>query len=194
MARRGTFGIGASFLALLIATPADADEPKAVRIPDQTVSARTVAPDIVGIIRDGEYAGVKFHAVPDPAIPLPQEYQPDTLLAKLDPTLNVQSVGSPPFDGAKNREEILSVLPQTAFRLKSLTAADGTYGAKLEEPPIIVYVTGYKPAPGYTPGLEDLKEGRLEEKRVYISAYIISFGRFPPCSSFTLLCTPQAAQ
>lgn len=170
-------------LCSLVAVPGGAEEAKTVRIPDQTISVRYwEAPNLNDVFRDGEYGGVKFSAVPDTSIPLPAEYRPERLLAKLDPSLTVESVGSPPFNGPKSRDEILSSLPNTAFRLKSLFAADGQSARNIEDRSVVVYVTGYKTRPGYPPKLEDLKDARFpEEKRVYISEYVLSFGNLPPC-------------
>lgn len=194
MANRLICIAGAAVLAGLIDSSAGADEQKLVRIPDQMVSARSVQPVIRGTLYDGEYAGVRYDAIPDASIPLPPEYQPEALLAKLDPTLVVESVGSLPVDGPKSKEEILGALPRTAFRLESLFAADGTYARRLGGVPIVVYVTGYRTSPAYTPSLEEVKEGHLEERRVFISGYNVSFGGLPPCSNFGRLCTSQAGR
>lgn len=191
MANQKTSIVGAAVMALLVGGSADAEEFNSVRIPDQTVTIYTgEPPDLHGTFRDGEYAGVKFFAVPDTSLLLPPEYQPENLLAKLDPPFKVESVGSPPFDGPKSREEILAALPHAAFRLKSLITADGQRAIKLEEASIIVYVTGYKTAPAYSPLLNDLKDGRyLEDKRVYISTYNVAFGNLPSCSKYSGLCS-----
>lgn len=195
MMNRQTFIAGAAILVGLIGGSASADESRSVRVHDQTVSARSVEPNIEGTFLDGEYAGVRFYAVPDASIPLPTEHRPEALLAKLAPDLRVESVGSPPFDGPRSQEEILASLPRTAFRLDSLFSADGARAYRLGEPPIVVYVTGYKASPGYTPGLEELKEGRpLKENRVYISAYNLTFGDLPPCRRYNGLCSSQAGR
>lgn len=174
---------GAVILASLIAGSVGAEEPQAVKIPDQAVSLRAwQPPDLDDVIWGGEYSGVKFYAVPDPSIPLPPEYRPEALLAKLDPSLTVESVGSPPFSGPKTREEILSALPNTAFRLTSLISPEGTRAVTLGTPAVVVYVTGYKTNPAYAATLEDVLSGRyLEDKRVYISGFHVRIGDLPPC-------------
>lgn len=189
MAKCWAFVVGA--VASLIAVPVAATEPSNVRIPNQAVSVRTwEAPDLLGVFQDGEYAGVQFHAVPDALMPLPPKYRPETLLAKLDPALKVESVGSPAYGGPKTREEIQSALPNTAFRVKALISADGRKAISLGEPAIPVYVAGYRTSPAYQPSLDDLMNARFKDvTRVYISGYDLSFGKLPSCASFVSLCT-----
>lgn len=191
MTNQMTLIVGATIMALLVIDSVGAEELNSVRIPDQTVTIHTgEPPNLYGTFRDGEYAGVKFFAVPDASLPLPPEYQPKNLLAELDPLFIVESVGLPPFDGLKSRDQILAALPQTIFRLQSLITADGQKAFKLGEPSIIVYVTRYKTAPAYPPLINDLKDGHyLEDKRVYISAYNVSFGNLPSCSEYIGLCS-----
>jgi hypothetical protein len=182
---------GVVILASLIACQALAEEPKTVSIPDQTISARALdGQKLVGTLWDSEYSGVHFLAVPEPAISLPPEYRPENLLAKLDPALQVESIGTPPFDGPKDAEAIRSSLPNTAFRLKQLVSADGQMLVDLGEPAVVVYVTGYKSSPGHPPSLEDIKNARFkDDKRVYISEYLVSIGDLPPCHRYDGLCS-----
>jgi hypothetical protein len=183
----------AVILASLIAGQARAEVLETVTIPDQTISARARAQEgqkLFGTIWGGEYSGVKFLAVPDPTIPLPPEYQPENLLAKLDSVLRVESVGTPPFDGPKDAVAIRSSLPNTAFRLKQLVSADGQMLVDLGEPAVVLYVTGYKSNPAYPPNLEDLLNERFkDDKRVYISEYLVSIGDLPPCRRHDGLCS-----
>lgn len=180
------------FLASLVASQANAEEPKSVRIPDQTVSIGFApGPNLFGTIRDGEYAGVQFMAVPDASIPLPQEYRPEGLLAKLGPSAQVESVGTPPYDGPKDASAIRSALPATAFRLKQLVSADGQASVIFEKTVVPVHVVGYKTNGSRVASYDDLINNRLPDSRyVYISGYSVRIGDLPPCRNHPL-CNPQ---
>lgn len=195
MAHQSSLIAGVAVLASLVAEPVCAADSTPVRIPNQTVSIDSGERlSLRGVFQDGEYAGVAFLAVADPSLPFPSDYRPESLLAKLDPSLEVASVGSPQYNGPKSREEILSALPQSAFRLKSLIAADGQRAVTLGEPPVVVYVAGYKTGyAGYPPRLEDVKDPDFVEHntRVYISAFDLAFSDLPSCSRYRGLCRPQ---
>lgn len=150
---------------------------EAAHVPLQTINVRTQSDSALsGTIRDGEYAGVEFVAVPDASLPLDAAYQPENLLKKLDPSLVIERL-----DGEA------MVLPTTAYRLESLTSADGMRGRKLGASAIPVYVTGYITKPSRPGTLDDLLNSRKDEKHVYVSDYIIKIADLPPCD-VTRLC------
>lgn len=171
MIKRTAFLAGAVFLTSNLA---HAQEP--VHVPLQTVNVRTQAGStLTGIIAGGEYAGVEFLAVPDASIPLEAAYQPEQLLAKLDPSLMIERFGT---DGEAME------LPKTAYRLDSLSS--GMRGRWFGDPAIPVYVTGYITKPSRPGTLDDLLKLR-DDKHAYISDYIVKIADLPPCD-VTRLC------